>query len=251
MLAFAAIRARHLRSDRGELRQAPLEADTAESDRRQANDWVWREIRKAIVSLEFAPGPRWEAALSACDGISKTPIREAFFRLEKEGLVEINKYRGARVRGYSVRDVREIYDLRELLEGFCARQAAMRISPEDEEALRTNVSRSRRLLADDDIDGVADAFDEFDALLYRQSEDHRISSLIDDLAAHLDRLGRMTVTITGRIESSIDQHEAIVLAISRRDPDAAEQACRAHIRSVASDIMGSIELDWQSDLTSR
>lgn len=241
-----------MRSDRGKLRQVPLEADTGESDRRQANDWVWREIRKAIVSLEFAPGtPLREAALSARYGISKTPIREAFFRLEKEGLVEINKYRGARVRGYSVRDVREIYDLRELLEGFCARQAAMRISPEDEEALRSNVSRSRRLLADGDIDGVADAFDEFDALLYRQSEDHRISSLIDDLAAHLDRLGRMTVSITGRIESSIDQHEAIVLAISRRDPDAAEQACRVHIRSVASDIMGSIELDWHSDLTSR
>lgn len=221
------------------------------SDTTSAKDVVWRKIRQSIIALEYAPGaPLREASLSSLFGVSKTPIREALVRLEKEGLVEISKFRGARVRGYTVRDVREIYEMRELLEGFCAREAAARISPADEETLRLNVAISRRLHTDGDIDGIADAFDAFDELLYRQVEHHRIAPLLDDLAAHLDRLGRLTVKIAGRVESSIDQHEAIVVAIGRRDPEAAERACRTHIRSVAADVMENIELDWGSDLSS-
>jgi len=210
-------------------------------------DVVWRKIRQSIIELEYAPGaPLRESNLSTLYGVSKTPIREALVRLEKEGLVEISKFRGARVRGYTVRDVREIYEMRELLEGFCAREAAARISPADEEALRHNVAHSRRMYAEGNIEGVADAFDVFDELLYRQVEHHRIAPILMDLAAHLDRLGRLTVRIAGRIEASIDQHEAIVVAIGRRDPAGAEVSCRAHIRSVAGDIMENIEFDWET-----
>lgn len=221
------------------------------SDTASAKDMVWRKIRQSIIELEYAPGaPLREASLSSLYGVSKTPIREALVRLEKEGLVEISKFRGARVRGYTVRDVREIYEMRELFEGFCAREAAARISSSDEEALRHNVALSRRMYTDGNIDGVADSFDSFDALLYRQVEHHRIAPILVDLAAHLDRLGRLTVKIAGRVEASIDQHEAIVIAIGRRDPEGAEGACRTHIRSVATDVMENIELDWGSGLSS-
>lgn len=209
----------------------------------QTKDYAYVRIRDDIVTMAFPPGMALrEALLAERYGISKTPIREALVRLDKEGLVEMAKYRGARVRGYSARDIREIYDLRELLEGFCARLAARDIDEADELALERNVASSRERLAGGDVAAVAAAFDEFDEILRRQAEGHRVSVLIQDLAVHLERLGRLTVTVPGRLERSVEQHEAIARAIHCRDEPAAEAACRVHVRSVLADVMADVRL---------
>src|SRR5262245_66499160 len=85
-------------------------------DRRKVTDWVYEELKSAIVDLRLAPGdPLREAALAEQLGVSKTPIREALTRLEQEGLVETTSFTGAVVSGYSRQDLIEIYELRELL----------------------------------------------------------------------------------------------------------------------------------------
>ena len=91
---------------------------TARPDRRKMTDWVTEELREAIIELRLRPGdPLREAALAEQLGVSKTPLREAFARLEQEGLVETTSFKGAVVTGYSERDLNEIYELRALLEG--------------------------------------------------------------------------------------------------------------------------------------
>ena len=226
-----------------DLQFPPLEVDP--QSHLQIKEVVYRRLVRAIVELRLHPGEQLrERRLAEQMGVSKTPIREALVRLEKEGLVTVAPYRGAIVRGYTHRDVREIYELRELLDGFCARRAAMRASDADEAELRANVRRSRALLADGAVDEVASLFDDFDCILYRQAHGHRIGHLIDELHLHLERLGNLTVTVPGRLDTSIGQHEAIVWAIVKRDPVAAEQACREHIRSVYADLIGELPPDW-------
>ena len=99
----------------------PRRADqvfTGRHDRRKVTDWVCEEIRQAIIDLRLHPGePLREAAIAQQLGVSKTPVREALARLEQEGLVETTSFKGAVVSGYSPRDLEEIYELRELLEG--------------------------------------------------------------------------------------------------------------------------------------
>jgi DNA-binding GntR family transcriptional regulator len=215
--------------------------DAAPDSHLQIKEVVYRRLVRAIVELELEPGQQLrERQLAEQMGVSKTPIREALVRLEKEGLVTVAPYRGAIVRGYSHGDIREIYELRELLEGFCARRAAMQIGESDEAELRTNVRRSRTLLDQGTTDEIPGLFDEFDRILYRQAASHRIGGLLIELDLHLERLGNLTVGVPGRLDASVRQHEEIVMAITKRDPIGAEAACREHIRSVFADLVNAL-----------
>src|SRR5262247_3560247 len=103
----------------------PVSVFSGRHDRRKVTDWVYEELKSAIVDLRLAPGdPLREATLADQLGVSKTPIREALTRLEQEGLVETTSFKGAVVTGYSRRDLREIYELRALLEGAAARSVS-------------------------------------------------------------------------------------------------------------------------------
>lgn len=209
---------------------------TGRHDRRKVTDWVYEEIRQAIIDLRLHPGePLREAAIAEQLGVSKTPIREALTRLEQEGLVEMVSFKGAVVSGYSPRDLEEIYELRALLEGAAVRTAADRASEETRDQLREVVERSRELRDAGELAELAGLLGRFDQIVYDQVVNQRIRALIDNLRAHLTRIGNLTEGIPGRVEASVEEHAAIVRAMMRRDADDAERLMRVHIWSVLAD----------------
>jgi DNA-binding GntR family transcriptional regulator len=213
---------------------------TARPDRRKMTDWVTEELRKAIVELRLRPGaPLREVALADQLGVSKTPLREAFARLEQEGLVETTSFKGAVVTSYSERDLNEIYELRALLEGAAARAAAERSTSDTLDALRDVVGRSRELRDAGDLVELASLLEQFDLIVYAQVTNERIGSLIENLRAHLTRIGKLTESIPGRVEASVEEHAGIVDAIVAHDPDEAERLMRVHIGSVLSDQLAT------------
>jgi DNA-binding GntR family transcriptional regulator len=213
---------------------------TARPDRRKMTDWVTEELRNAIVELRLRPGaPLREVALAEQLGVSKTPLREAFARLEQEGLVETTSFKGAVVTGYSERDLNEIYELRALLEGAAARSAAEGSTADLLDALRDVVVRSRQLRDAGDLAALAGLHEQFDLIVYAQVTNERIVALIENLRAHLTRIGKLTVGIPGRVEASVEEHAAIVDAIAARDADEAERLMRVHIGSVLSDQLAT------------
>ena len=209
---------------------------SARHDRRKVTDWVYEEIREAIIDLRLKPGEALrEAAMAAQLGVSKTPVREALTRLEQEGLVETTSFKGAVVSGYSPDDLRDIYELRELLEGAAARAAAGSASEAALARLGQIVQQSRELRASGDIAALADLLGEFDVVVYDQVANQRVRALIENLQAHLARIGKLTEGIPGRVEASVEEHAHIVEAMAARDPEEAERRMRAHIRSVLND----------------
>jgi GntR family transcriptional regulator, trigonelline degradation regulator len=223
----------------GSARQEPV--FSGQHDRRKVTDWVYEELKDAIVDLRLAPGePLREAALAQRLGVSKTPIRQALTMLEQEGLVETTSFKGAVVAGYSTRDLVEIYELRELLENAAARAAAESMSREDRARLEAISRESRKLKRGNDAAGLAALVSAFDDVLFDQIHNTRIRALIDNLRAHLTRIGHLTEGIPGRIEASVDEHEKIVKAISARDLELAEQHMRDHIRSVRDDQLRAL-----------
>lgn len=210
-------------------------------DRRKVTDWVYEELKVAIVDLRLAPGePLREATLAEQLGVSKTPIRQALTMLEQEGLVETTSFKGAVVAGYSRQDLLEIYELRELLENAAARAAAESMSEEDRARLDRISRESRKLRRSNDTARLAALVSEFDDVLFDQVHNARIRALIENLRAHLTRIGHLTEGIPGRIEASVDEHEKIVKAIAARDQDLAEQRMRDHIRSVRDDQLRAL-----------
>ena len=219
----------------------PVSVFSGRHDRRKVTDWVYEELKSAIVDLRLAPGdPLREATLADQLGVSKTPIREALTRLEQEGLVETTSFKGAVVTGYSRQDLLEIYELRELLENAAARTAAESMADADRDRLDRICRESRKLKKNHDAAGLAALISAFDDVLFEQVRNSRIRALIENLRAHLTRIGHLTAEIPGRIEASVDEHEKILEAIAARDPELAERQMREHIRSVRDDQLRAL-----------
>ena len=219
----------------------PVSVFSGRHDRRKVTDWVYEELKSAIVDLRLALGDSLrEATLADQLGVSKTPIREALTRLEQEGLVETTSFKGAVVTGYSRQDLLEIYELRELLENAAARTAAESMADADRDRLDRICRESRKLKKNHDAAGLAALISAFDDVLFEQVRNSRIRALIENLRAHLTRIGHLTAEIPGRIEASVDEHEKIVQAIAARDPELAERQMREHIRSVRDDQLRAL-----------
>src|SRR2546429_57444 len=105
---------------------------------------AYHKLREAIVSGQYHPNERLvEASIAQRMGAGRTAVRAALVRLDQEGLVEIERNRGARVRLISDREALEIEEVRAALEGMLARRAAVRVTAEDLSALRQVISEMR------------------------------------------------------------------------------------------------------------
>jgi DNA-binding GntR family transcriptional regulator len=168
-------------------------------------------------------------------GVSKTPIREALAWLERDGLVEVEVFKGAVVTGYSRRDLEEIYELRLLLEVAAARQAAAALAGDSRRRLLSLSAAGRSALEAGNTKRLAQLIDEFDAILFDGLENRRIKALISNLRDHVTRIGHLTEQIPGRLEASLNEHDRIIRAIVDGDPDAAAGTMREHILSVRAE----------------
>ena len=211
------------------------------SERRTMTDVVYEQLRTAIVELRIPPGePLREADIARGLSVSKTPVREALGRLEQDGLVRLNSFRSAVVTAYTARDLQEIYELREIIEVAAARAAAESMSEKGLAALGRIATECVRLNAEGGGPELVGLISEFDTVLYEEVQNRRIRAILDNLAAHLARIGRLTAEIPGRIDASVREHAQIYEAIERRDQENASRFMRDHIRSVRDDQLRAL-----------
>ncbi len=194
---------------------------------------VTQALRAAILKGEYAPRQRL-VEIDLCErfGTSRFIIRAALQDLAAQGLVEFQRNRGARVRDISLAEAIEITEVRILLEGHLAARAAERVT-------RSEAVMLRGIMKD-----MRSAVDKSELLRYSDLN-AQLHASIRDIAAHetsarlLRELRDLTVRhqfslslVPGRPTVSLPQHEAIVAAITARDPAKAERAMRAHLQSV-------------------
>jgi DNA-binding GntR family transcriptional regulator len=202
---------------------------------------VYERLRDAIAGGTLRPGEQLVEARIAEDlGVSKTPVREALIRLQRDGLVKIEPYRGARVLEPSENDIREVLELRSLLECHIARDLATRQPEEVLDALEACVAESKAALGAGDGLALFDSLTEFSDLMADARGNERMAKLLGDLRSVLLLIGTTSMRAPGREARSIAEHEAILAAIRRGDPDAAAEATVAHIRSIEHDSLEPI-----------
>jgi DNA-binding GntR family transcriptional regulator len=197
---------------------------------------VYERLRDDIVSGLLRPGDQLvEARLASELGVSKTPVREALIRLQRDGLVSIEPYRGARVLEPSADDIREIRELRELLECHVARQLATTRDPDILAALEATVTRGREALDGGDQTAVAEALTDFSDVLAAAADNSRLAEVLRSLRSVMLLIGSASMHAEGRNRRSLDEHARILKAIRTGDAEAAAAATSKHIRSVERD----------------
>lgn len=217
---------------------APLDGAPSLSER------VYEAIKEAIQSLKLRPGGMLAIGNLADQlGVSRTPVREALLILEREGLVTIVPQKGAYVAAISARDVEEIMELRIVLEGYAARVAAARVTPEDLARIAEMLRESNRVFAQGQGGTAAEVGHELHELLVRKVGNERLVASLNDLDAHYSRLRHIAADIPSRFERSNRQHHEIFAALRDGDAERASLAMTTHLASVRDDLLASLG-DW-------
>lgn len=201
---------------------------------RSVEESVTDALRDAILRGELKPGRRLgQAELSEELGVSRIPLRDAFRRLEAEGLVEIDGRRGARVSSLSAKDVAEIYEMRIILEAECARHALTSLTEEDAARL-IHLSEEMDRTADDPIEG-AQSRRTFYSEFYSKAGRPRMWATILQLRALVHRYHLLTDS-----GEHPHAHEELRSCIRERDGDRAAEVIRRHLEAARDDLAESL-----------
>jgi len=193
-------------------------------------EFVLERLKDAIRRGRYPPGRRIrEAEVAGWLGVSRTPVREAFRRLQSDGLLKLTPWRGAEVAELDRAQVAELYATRRTLEGTAAALAAKHAS-EAEIAVFFDLL-DRDAAAGRSAKRRARINRQFHQALYRAAHNRYLMQALNALSDSLALLKSTTYEVPGRPEQARLEHQRIADAIRRRDPDAAERATRIHIDS--------------------
>ena len=186
-------------------------------------------IKHKIITLELEPlSVIDERSLQEELGLGRTPIREALHRLAAEGLVFIAPRRGMFVAEISITDLAKLFEVRMVLEGFCARLAAQRITG-DHLAQMEEVIQELEQVADDDGKALMEIDERFHTLLYQAADNKFLTETLDRLHALSFRLWHLALDRLGDVRGAMEQHIAITEALKAGDGARAEALLRQHI----------------------
>lgn len=204
------------------------------------DDECYTRLRAAIMSEEFLPNQRLiEMELAQSLGTGRAAIRTALTRLEQEGLVERERYRGARVRLISETEAVEILEVRAALESLAARYAALNATPDDGDILLTLLAEQRRSIDGGDLLQASEINGRLHQKLLQMAHHTTAIRLLNMLKPQNVRFQYRTILVPGRPEHSLREHRDIVEAVVGHDPDRAEAAMRLHLSHVAEALRQS------------
>jgi len=179
---------------------------------------ILENIRDAILKGTLKAGERVsEPDLAERYGISRTPIREAFRQLESEGYLTVVPRKGAVVTALSERDVAEFYEIKSMLEGFAAQLAAIKLTDKEIDRLAAINNRLSNLAAEGDVKSFFRVHNEFHELFIRASGNIKLLELIQQMLTKFNRLRIASLSLPGRMEISVQEHEKIIEAFRARD----------------------------------
>ena len=204
-------------------------------------DVVYASLRRALVAGDFDPGePLTEAELCRRFDVSRTPVREALAKLERDQLVRVVPKKGAFVRTLSHAEIRELYQLREALEALAIRLAAPRVERAELEDFgrRFRELRSRGRLAYTDVRALGE---EFHRYLVKRAGNTRLVQTLEDIREQLQPVWTMAIVAPRRVHGLLREHLAIIAALERGEARRAEHLMIAHVRRVRDAIFRMVD----------
>ena len=209
-------------------------------------DQAYREIRRRILALEYAPGSRLQVdEIARHLEVSPSPVKEALKQLEAEGLVEIKARKGTLVRQFSARDVVDVYEMREFLEGGAAVKAieAKAVTPAVLADLNATIARLAAVTIGNDFsdldEGVRADWD-FHTRIVALADNALLSEWHERLLGHAHVIRNYSMH-TGRAQTTLREHRAIVAALAAGDAARALAATRSHLRSTRDSILAIMD----------
>lgn len=211
-------------------------------------DRVYAKLKQAISEGVFPPGTRLvENELAERLKVSRTPVREALQRLSREGLVTVLPRRGVIVESLSLKDVEEVFMLREVLEGLAGALAAQRVTQAELEVLDSVVEQSKRAADENNDEEAVKLNAEFHRLIVEAAKSPKLKELLDVVLSQISNYRRMSMSEPSRPKKAAAEHAAIVQAIKDNDPEEAENLLRQHSSNAREIVMAILRKKDQAN----
>ncbi|MBL7125773.1 MAG: GntR family transcriptional regulator [Dehalococcoidales bacterium] len=200
---------------------------------------AYEHLKTAILSGRLSPKERLtEEHLAETLGVSRTPVREALYKLEAEGLIRPLKTRGFIVSGDSKEEVTELFELRAILEGYALGIISERITEESLQHLNTFIDKAQAALEANRMGDVFKWNTRFHDYLHELVSDSiRLYRLIVDMRKQVLRHRKVTLQSIEGAQRTLDGHRKILLALRLKDPELCERTMREHIKLAKEDAL--------------
>lgn len=193
-------------------------------------DVVFKTLRQAILRGELKPGERlMEIRLANKLGVSRTPIREAIRKLELDGLVVMIPRKGAEVAEITEKSLRDVLEVRKVLEELSVELACDRITKEQLKELEKAAEEFKEILKSDDITEIAEADVHFHDIIYQAADNQRLTQLLSNLGEQMYRYRIEYLKNPDVHEKLLSEHEEIIKNIRERKKESAVRIMCEHI----------------------
>lgn len=196
-------------------------------------DQVYHQIKKSIMQFHYIPGQLLSEKLISLElGVSRSPVREAFILLAQEGLVEVFSQKGTYVSFIKLKEIKESQFIRDLLEVGIVRQLTLQINEKGLTKLQSIIRNQARFELEENPGKFYEEDENFHQTLAELSGFPSCWGVVQSVKLQMDRVRYLSLPIEGRIGRLISQHQTILEAIAKKDPDLAEEKMRSHLNEV-------------------
>ena len=191
---------------------------------------IAESIKTAIIKGKFKPGEKIsEGDLAESMGISRTPLREAFRKLENEGFIQIIPRKGAVVADIDTEEAINLYEIKSTLEGLAARLAASKMKEKAIGKLEKVNEELKELIDKNDLESFYRVHTRFHEGFVKLCGNKRLIQIISNLNDHFNRFGIISLTLPGQFEKAIEQHAEIIEAFKSGDQNLVEQKVKTNV----------------------
>jgi len=198
--------------------------------RKSLREEVYDSLKKSILHGKLKGGQRLiEEQLANQIGISRTPVREAFHKLERDDLVSRLPKGGFAVREFTKEDVEEIFGIRSALESYASYLATLHLTPERISTLENKVEDLENTLKKGEYDKVIQLQTEFHDLLYKFCKSKKLLEMINNFRDYFYRYRPALLQTKDGFKYSIEDHRRMLEAMKKKNPRLVERVVRKHL----------------------
>lgn len=202
---------------------------------------VYNRLRDDILNKVYKKGEALtESKITKDLGVSRTPVREAFVQLQIDGLVEGIPNKGVIVRGLSILDTQDMYDIRAYIEGTAAKRACENITSEKLIKLEEAIQKEKEYTRLKDYQGFQTSDFEFHDVIIKSSNSRIFENMLTSMIQYT-RIARVkSLSLDGRAQEAINEHQAIYEAMRSHNSSQAKELMEKHVKNAKESFIKTI-----------
>jgi DNA-binding GntR family transcriptional regulator len=210
---------------------------------------AYEKLKQAVLKGDFPPASHIvENRVADALGISRTPVREAIHKLEREGLLKRAPSGGYFVVGLTRQDIEETFGIRSVLESYAARLATVQHQEKDLYPLEERIREYQNCLDESRMGELTRINTEFHDLLYALSRSPKLIKMINDLIDPVYRFRKILLSVEEMARRSNEDHVSMIACIRKRDIEGVEKLVREHILRGREAVFRHFDLQQQEAL---